>query len=468
MHRSPWFNIVGVMGGLSALTLISCLYLLTAHMDHAAEADEAARVSARAIANLRTSEISIRAWVRSDEAIRRLDHQRDVGWAMSTFPDIGSADVWTYTLDHADRIISGAHRARDPLNRRASVEKELPGRIRRWRAQRLELASSTGAATDFFWSGGTLYMEIIAPFAAVSPTVRLVHSKPPVLVAVAPYEQFVQSGMAGMGLKKLSVSADPSRGMPVRDFRGYVVGSLSFQPSHPGADTRRVVLWPSLALTLAFIALLVFAHRQADIERRKLVASEQQANYLAFHDQLTGLANRRFLLEALNREVAIAEVSRSDLSLLMIDLDRFKSVNDTFGHDCGDELILEAARRLRSICNPEHEFCARLGGDEFVILAARCSATAAGRLAGRAVDTLARPVLLSAAEIQSGGSIGVACHSPGTAPDALLRSADQALYLAKRDGRSNFRIAASTNSRLLSMPSGLSTAPSPEQFALTG
>ena len=170
-------------------------------------------------------------------------------------------------------------------------------------------------------------------------------------------------------------------------------------------------------------------------ERRQ---AECRIAFMATHDALTGLPNRALLRERLSR---LASPNGSDerlTALLLIDLDRFKEVNDTLGHAAGDKLLRLAAERLQALLGPE-DLAARLGGDEFAVLhhAADVGQTAA--LAQRIIDALVAPYVLDGNRVNVGASIGISLAPVnGSDPEVLLTSADLALYRAKSGGRGNF------------------------------
>lgn len=177
-----------------------------------------------------------------------------------------------------------------------------------------------------------------------------------------------------------------------------------------------------------------------DIDARK--RSEAQAWHQASHDALTGLPNRRLFGERLAHELRRARRDGQRLALLALDLDHFKAVNDHCGHDVGDALLADAARRIVGSVR-EVDMVARLGGDEFVVLLANLGEDAGGveRIARELVERLARPyALLPPGTPQPSVSIGIALFpDDATEPDALYRAADQALYAAKAAGRRGFR-----------------------------
>ncbi|NJO36334.1 MAG: EAL domain-containing protein [Rhizobiales bacterium] len=165
------------------------------------------------------------------------------------------------------------------------------------------------------------------------------------------------------------------------------------------------------------------------IERRK---SERHLARLAQIDQLTGLANRYHFREFLDRSIALAKRQQSKVALMLIDLNRFKAVNDTYGHAAGDMLLKEIAGRLRRNVRP-CDLVARLGGDEFTIVITDSDDMAAvGATAERLLAEIRRPVNIGSCEVDVGASIGIA-HYPGDAhcADSIIVSADTAMYAGK-------------------------------------
>ncbi len=162
----------------------------------------------------------------------------------------------------------------------------------------------------------------------------------------------------------------------------------------------------------------------------------------AHQDAITGLPNRRLFLERLEQERRHACSDGRDVTVLFIDLDNFKAVNDTLGHRAGDELLGEVARRLTA-CIRGDDIVARLGGDEFSILLDRGDVRAGRKLAERIIDTLSNAFVISDSEVQVGASVGIASLTP-THEDAsaLLSDADMAMYCAKHSGRGRWVVFA--------------------------
>ncbi len=178
-----------------------------------------------------------------------------------------------------------------------------------------------------------------------------------------------------------------------------------------------------------------------DISERKKAA--EQLEYLAHHDPLTGLANRSLLRARISAAIALAEKSGESLALLLLDLDRFKAVNDLHGHSMGDQVLVRVAARLRAAARGA-EIIARLGGDEFVILLtaeAGAEAARAAEVAQRVIASLTEPFEVGASFLQINTSIGVSLYPQhGADADELLKNADTALYSAKRAGRGTQRM----------------------------
>jgi diguanylate cyclase (GGDEF)-like protein/PAS domain S-box-containing protein len=176
-----------------------------------------------------------------------------------------------------------------------------------------------------------------------------------------------------------------------------------------------------------------------DITERKEIA--QQLAHAAIHDPLTGLPNRVLLVDRLTLALGQARRRRSKVGVIFLDIDRFKTVNDSLGHAAGDEMLAVVAERLRAAVRPG-DTVARFGGDEFVVLCDDVHDEAVvPAVAERLVDAIEQPVVVSGREVFITASLGVVAGSPvGTSPDELLRDADAAMYRAKDSGRARIHI----------------------------
>jgi diguanylate cyclase (GGDEF)-like protein len=196
--------------------------------------------------------------------------------------------------------------------------------------------------------------------------------------------------------------------------------SVARKPTEPGQEER-------------FIAIA------RDITERK--RAEDAIEHLAFHDSLTGLANRRLLQDRLKSAAASSQRAQKHAALLFLDLDKFKELNDTFGHDAGDLLLQEVARRLQ-LCSRSVDTLARIGGDEFVLLVqdlsndvleARRHASTVGH---KVITSLNEPYILNGNRHVITPSVGVTLFQGGNeAPEVILKRADTAMYQAKANGR---------------------------------
>ncbi|QBE63173.1 sensor domain-containing diguanylate cyclase [Pseudoduganella lutea] len=181
-----------------------------------------------------------------------------------------------------------------------------------------------------------------------------------------------------------------------------------------------------------------------DITARKYM--EQELFRRAHHDALTGLPNRGFFNGHLEQAVARAQ-RHGALALMYFDIDRFKAINDTHGHDVGDDVIRMFAGRVRAVVR-EADFVARLGGDEFVLVAEGLQeAQAATLIAHKIIAAMAPPFQLGTVTLPVTTSIGIASFESGMTSRTLIRAADQAMYDAKRSGRNCFRLAPPAQDR---------------------
>jgi diguanylate cyclase (GGDEF)-like protein/PAS domain S-box-containing protein len=170
-----------------------------------------------------------------------------------------------------------------------------------------------------------------------------------------------------------------------------------------------------------------------DVSERKRL--EEQLTHQAFHDPLTGLANRALFRDRVSHALALAQRQSHPITVLFLDLDDFKRVNDSLGHAEGDRLLISAAERFLS-CARAADTVARLGGDEFAILIEHAAGPdGRGELLERLATAMGHPFTLSGNQVQVTASIGVATASVGDTADDLLRNADVAMYAAKRRGK---------------------------------
>ncbi|WP_078378834.1 PAS domain S-box protein [Sutcliffiella halmapala] len=173
-------------------------------------------------------------------------------------------------------------------------------------------------------------------------------------------------------------------------------------------------------------------------ERKQL---QEKLTFQAYHDSLTNLPNRRNLEQELEKAIACAQNDTGKLALLFLDCDKFKEINDTFGHDVGDLLLVHLSNRLKD-CVRSEDIVARLGGDEFVILLKYVEDTEQVlKVANRIRESLEKPYNLDGNVFQATTSIGISVYpTNGTTTKELFRKADQALYNVKNSGRNNYQL----------------------------
>ena len=171
-----------------------------------------------------------------------------------------------------------------------------------------------------------------------------------------------------------------------------------------------------------------------------LEAANRQLRHLATHDALTGLPNRVLLDDRLSQAIVRAERNQKPFAVMVLDLDRFKLINDSLGHRAGDDLLNQVATRLRGVVNPL-DTVARVGGDEFVLVLNGASDRAeAERVAASTIETLKVPVKIAGVDLHTSTSIGISFYpTDGKTAENLIAHADAAMYCAKQRGRNNLQ-----------------------------
>ncbi len=227
--------------------------------------------------------------------------------------------------------------------------------------------------------------------------------------------------------------------VPVTAGDGKTIGWIVWTSFRPGSAVLRQVGIPLAISLIAIIAIVMLLIRRIGRSTMELHASKAHAQHLAFHDNLTGLANRGLFADRLDHELAGVRRDSHRVALLYLDLDRFKNVNDSLGHPAGDELIRQVGQRLKTLLR-ETDTVARLGGDEFAIIQTGISSPADTEiLCMRIVEELGRPFDLGGNQINVGVSIGIAlAPDDGSDRIELSRKADIALYSAKLEGRGRY------------------------------
>ena len=260
----------------------------------------------------------------------------------------------------------------------------------------------------------------------------------------------------------MELNVDAYSGVPLFDSQGKPLGLI-------------VTLFENKIEQPEFVesVLQIFAARTAaEIERTQ---REAHIKYLAYYDTLTGLPNRELLMDRLHLGIAQASRSQNQLALMLLDLDHFKTVNDTLGHSVGDKLLTQVAKRL-SNCVREGDTVARLGGDEFVVLLSSLPSTSEASVDVTTVADKIRAAVSDSYSIEGHNlsistSIGIAFYpTDGETTHTLFKHADMAMYQAKNAGRDNYHFFSSVMNKAaierLEIESELRQALSKDQFQL--
>jgi diguanylate cyclase (GGDEF)-like protein len=282
------------------------------------------------------------------------------------------------------------------------------------------------------------------------------------------------------------VSRDGAEGVPhwmrTRELYGFplaIVVGLGVDEQLAGAvrDTRQYV-WRAALASVAIVVLSALLGRlswqlmQSRLrEREASLAHAERVEYLAYHDGLTGLPNRSMFSKLLSQSIIEARRYERTLAVAFLDLDRFKQINDSLGHEAGDQLLQEVAVRLRS-CVRASDTVARLGGDEFVVLLPEiCHSDDAAFVAQKILAVVAKPFTIIGQEFRVTVSIGISTYpADGLDEQTLTKNADIAMYQAKEGGKNNFQfyaVARNVNSlERLTLEAGLRNALVRQEFHL--
>ena len=236
-----------------------------------------------------------------------------------------------------------------------------------------------------------------------------------------------------------------------RELYGFPLAVLvGLSTDEQAAGVRRVTrtyLWRAvLGSVLAMLLLALLGRMSRQLAQSRLRESEakmahaRRIEYLAYHDGLTGLPNRSLFSKLLSQSISGAHRNDKQLAVAFLDLDRFKQINDTLGHEAGDQLLQEVAKRLKG-CVRDNDTVARLGGDEFVVLLPELTdAKHAAIVAQKILSVIAGPYTLIGHEFRVTASIGISTYpADGLDEQTLTKNADIAMYQAKEEGKNNFQ-----------------------------
>ena len=366
----------------------------------------------------------------------------------------------TFLIDPDGRIVLSAHedrvdftpRAADPAGDIAIIAHRA---VERHQASRIAIAGGfsqkpvTSGDVDKIAEFSVAEIDgepMIATAMAIVPDdeeVALPEGAPFIAISAKPIDRdLVEDLNSQLRFAGLTFSPDPSGKVPVLTASGKTIGSFDWQASEPGSHIWQVVVPVSILFSslLALASLFVVRHiRRLSL---RLEESEARNRALALRDPLSGLANRLSFGQAL--EAAAARATKARFAVLAGDLDRFKAINDTWGHAAGDRVIRTVAERLSSVVG-DNGLVGRIGGDEFVILVHGFSDRARlSLLASQIMTAVGEPIRLeNGVDADVGISLGIAV-APDDAVDAtaIMATADRALYASKEGGRGRALFAA--------------------------
>ena len=341
------------------------------------------------------------------------------------------ADPPSRRFAETDRLFAAQERMRSLLEAHqatiAQREGDLREQIAALRRTEEQLRDSEAYAEQLF-AGSAVALMVIDPETGLCTDCNL--------AALALHQASTREGLVGRPVPALSPPAQPDGRGSQDAFARHVSAALQsgqhdFEWTFQRPDASA---WQAEIRMIAFRwkkQTLLQMHAQDITERKQATAAMTR---LAFFDALTGLPNRALLHDRLQHQIAASRRDGEPIALLFLDLDRFKEINDTQGHDVGDEVLKQVALRFQSVMRPEATI-ARMGGDEFVVLAPRADAAAAECIAERLSGTLAQPIEVRGQAFVLGVSIGMVRHpEDGATPERLLRHADIAMYRAKAAG----------------------------------
>jgi diguanylate cyclase (GGDEF)-like protein/PAS domain S-box-containing protein len=271
----------------------------------------------------------------------------------------------------------------------------------------------------------------------LAPDLRIVYQSPAVSAALGG----APNGLIGHLLRELVHSEDEAtaRAELTKVVTGGLGTTTRFECRVRRADGEWLTVDSVITNLLDEPDVGAFVLNSRDVTDRRSL--ERELNHQAFHDTLTGLANRALFLDRLSHAMDRADRGADPVGVLFLDLDDFKAINDSFGHPAGDRLLMAVAERIRAATRPG-DTVARFGGDEFAVLVeSGTMPEAAETVAERITEGLAATFRIHSNEVAMRASIGIALgRRPHETPDDLLRDADLAMYLAKHNGKGRFEM----------------------------
>jgi diguanylate cyclase (GGDEF)-like protein len=378
-----------------------------------------------------------------DDAVRHLGAGSDDAWIddnITAFLGTIQGYDHVFVIDPQDRThYAFSHHVRATTDAVATLGPSFAASMKRVRGM-----DRTGAPilSGFARHGDVLYLYAVAAVVPLTGKVSL-PTGPTYVLAIAKRvdRTFLATIRSEQHLPPLTLDLDPTAspadedGIAIHDLAGRELATIDLVYDRPGTVLRNQVIPGFIAIAcLALVAAgWILRHGRRAISA--LHDSRAEALHHANHDPLTNLPNRRLMLQRVRRALA----GGRSVTLLYLDLDGFKDVNDLFGHAMGDHLLCETADRLGQITR-HADLIARAGGDEFAILLVDASTCEADAIAERIAELFRQPFAIDTSSVGIGVSIGVAQSADGAvADDELIRRADVAMYAAKAAGKNGWR-----------------------------
>jgi len=374
-----------------------------------------------------------------DDAVRRLYGRLDEVFVRETFlasTETGALFDTAFILNedripvlgiHGGRIISGSLRqAFSEMITQLMVGLEDDGR-------------TYAVKTGFVESKWGLAATAVGSIVPTSDNAELRHERSRYLVLARSFDKDAVDAIGSQyvleGLRFAEVGEEPDNRVPISDPNGGTLALLTWPDGGLGSEAHNDVS-PAVMLMLALIGVTVMALTGMVIRGvEEIRKSAAQAEHSASYDSLSGLFNRRALIHELEGVISRSNSKKGGAAVLFMDLDGFKRVNDTYGHDIGDELLRRLSADFRSIC--QDRVVGRVGGDEFSIIVTGDDPLRCASDLGHALITyLSQPIEISGRTVAVGTSIGIALIDDSIfSPEEALRRADIAMYQAKQKGR---------------------------------
>ena len=462
LHHRDWrkARLFGPIAGLTLgvlLLLVLVSALLVQRFDATASAREQHMVQQGFYYQVKELNKVIATQVGWDGAVKMLDHSQNAHWAdfnLGNYLYTFNGFTHSFVVDDRDQVFyasfNGERAGLGDYAAFAPAAGQLLPQIRKAESIRPKLAPRPGKgnllippiqANTVGRINGQVYLvtaTLVQPdFGKYLPKT----SRAPVAITALPIDAKLLSGFAQRYLlDQLNVAPDQaSRSgngtLVLRDLRQNPIATLIWNPRRPSAALLNRLLVPLLLVAVLLGLLALSMMRRSAAVVTDLIASEARAKHLAFHDPLTHLPNRAMLFERLHALLGGISGPGDRVSVLCVDLDWFKEINDTLGHHAGDLVIETTATRLRLACAGA-TLIARLGGDEFVVLCSKADCDGAEVLGQKIIAALSAPIASEYGRLEVGCSIGTAViDRSGVEPTEALRWADLALYQSKQTGR---------------------------------